>query len=70
MGIVLLAIPGPCAAAKSPLNQNTASREWVDPIVLQLHAAAQSAAEAGTTDDMGDEDEVFVPPTEKELMAE
>ena len=68
MGVAIFAIPGLPAAAKLPLI--TPSREWVDPIVLQLQAAAQSAAEAGTTDNLEDEDEVFVPPTEKELMAE
>ena len=35
----------------------------MDPIVLQMQSSAQSAADA-------EEDEIFIPPTEKERMAE
>jgi hypothetical protein len=59
------------AAAKSPQVQNTTA-EWVDPIILQLQASAQSAVDAANAanNDMEGQEEVFIPPTEQELMAE
>ena len=68
--IVIRAVSTELAAAKSPQVQNTTSAEWVDPIVLQLQASAQSAVDVATTNDLEDQEELFVPPTEQELMAE
>eukprot|EP01043_Picozoa_sp_COSAG02_P046906 COSAG02_NODE_4438_length_5356_cov_3.223321_2_plen_50_part_00 len=48
--------------------QNTTA-EWVDPIILQLQASAQSAVDAANNATEGQE-ELFIPPTEQELMAE
>lgn len=57
-------------AAKSPHNTASASAEWVDPIVLQLQASAQSVADAAAVGDVNEQEEEFVPPTSEELMAE